>query len=69
MRFYDPPEGWLAAAKGLQQPFTVVIADQSPPKSLAEMQALAAVADRVLHLCGRLGADEEFWWELAAMLG
>jgi hypothetical protein len=47
MRFYDPPEGWLAAAKGLQQPFTVVIADQSPPKSLAEMQALAAVADRV----------------------
>jgi len=39
---------------------TVVIADQLPPKSLAEMQALAAVADRVLDLPGRLGAHEEF---------
>ncbi len=66
---YDNPDGWLAAAQGLQKPLTVVIADQSPPKSLAEMQALAAVADRVLHLSGRLGAHEEFGRELAAMLG
>ncbi|MEA5416897.1 alpha/beta fold hydrolase [Synechococcus sp. BA-132 BA5] len=66
---YDDPDGWLAAAKGLQPPLTVVIADQSPPKSLAEMQALAAVADRVLHLPGRLGAHEEFGRALAGMLG
>jgi hypothetical protein len=44
-------------------------ADQSPPKSLAEMQAVAAVADRVLHLPGRLGTHEELGRELAAMLG
>jgi hypothetical protein len=46
----------------------VVIADQSPPKSLAEMQALAAVADRTLHLPGRLGGHEECGRELAALL-
>ncbi len=66
---YDRPEGWLAAARALPQPLTVVIADQSPPKSLKEMQALAAVADRVLHLPGRLGAHEECGRELAVMLG
>ncbi|NDC36139.1 MAG: alpha/beta fold hydrolase, partial [Synechococcaceae bacterium WB9_2_112] len=36
---YDTPEGWLAAARALPSPLTVVIADQSPPKSMAEMQA------------------------------
>jgi hypothetical protein len=43
------------AAQALRQPLTVVIADQAPPKSLAEMRALGALADRVLHLNGRLG--------------
>lgn len=66
---YDTPEGWLAAARALPNPLTVVIADQSPPKSLAEMQSLAAVADRTLHLPGRLGAHEECGRELAALLG
>jgi len=66
---YDDPQGWLAAARGLEQPLTVVVADQAPPKSLAEMQALAAVADRVLHLSGRLGAHAEFGRQLAVMLG
>jgi pimeloyl-ACP methyl ester carboxylesterase len=65
---YDSPEGWLAAARALQSPLTVVIADQAPPKSLAAMQALAAVADRTLHLPGRLGAHEECGRELAAHL-
>ncbi len=65
---YNDPEGWIQAARTLHSPLTVVVADQSPPKSLAEMQALAAVADRVLHLPGRLGAHEEFGAELAAML-
>lgn len=65
---YDEPQGWLTAARNLTSPLTVVLADQAPPKSLAEMQALAAVADRVLHLPGRLGAHEEFGAELAALL-
>lgn len=66
---YDTPKGWITAAQALQSPLTVVIADQSPPRSLAEMQALAAVADRSLHLPGRLGAHEECGRELAALLG
>ena len=66
---YDTPEGWLAAARALPSPLTVVIADQSPPKSMAEMQALAAVADRTLHLPGRLGAHQEYGGQLAALLG
>lgn len=65
---YDTPADWLAAACDLRQPLTVVIADQSPPGSLAEMRGLAAVADRVLHLPGRLGAHEECGRELAELL-
>lgn len=65
---YDSPEGWIQAAQGLEHPLTVVIADQAPPKSLAAMQALAAVADRVLHLDGRLGAHEEQGRALARLL-
>ena len=65
---YGDPEGWLRAARGLVAPLTVVVADQSPPKSLAQMQALAAVADRVEHLPGRLGAHEECGAALAGLL-
>ncbi|MFM7314894.1 MAG: alpha/beta fold hydrolase [Cyanobium sp.] len=65
---YRDPEGWIQAARTLHSPLTVVVATQSPARSLAEMQALAAVADRVLHLPGRLGAHEEFGAELAALL-
>lgn len=65
---YNDPQGWIQAARNLQSPLTVVLADQAPPKSLTEMQALAGVADRVLHLPGRLGAHEEYGQELAAML-
>ncbi len=65
---FSDPQGWISAARNLASPLTVVVADQSPPKSLAEMQALAAVADRVLHLPGRLGAHQEFGAELAALL-
>jgi len=65
---YGTPEGWLAAARDLEQPLTVVIADRSPPRSLAEMRSLAAVADRVRHLPGRLGAHEECGRELAELL-
>ncbi len=65
---FDSHDGWLAAASSLQHPLTVVIADQSPPKSLAAMTALSAVASRVLHLPGRLGAHEEFGSELAKLL-
>lgn len=65
---YQSAAGWLAAARALQSPLTVVIAAEAPPKSLAEMQALAAVADRTLHLPGRLGAHEECGRELEALL-
>ncbi len=65
---YNEPQGWLTAARNRISPLTVVLADQAPPKSLAEMQALAAVADRVLHLPGRLGAHEEFGKELAGLV-
>lgn len=65
---YETPEGWLDAARALQSLLTVVIADQSPPKSMAEMQALAAVANRTFHLPGRLGAHEESGRQLAALL-
>lgn len=65
---YDDPQSWITAARTLTSPLTVVLADQAPPKSLAEMQALAAVADRVLHLPGRLGAHEEFGNQLAGLL-
>ena len=65
---YDDPQGWITVARKLTSPLTVGLADQAPPKSLAEMQALAAVADRVLHLPGRLGAHEEFGKELAGLV-
>jgi hypothetical protein len=65
---YDTPEGWQATAAALEDPLTVVVADQAPPRSLAAMQALAAVADRTLHLPGRLGAHEECGRELAALV-
>ena len=45
---YSDPEGWIQAARSLLLRLTVVVADQSPPKSLAEMQALTVVADRML---------------------
>lgn len=66
---YGDPEGWLRTARGLLAPLTVVVADQSPPKSLAQMRALAAVANRVEHLPGRLGAHEECGAALAGLLG
>lgn len=65
---YADPEGWLQAARALPAPLTVVVAEQAPPRSLAQMQALAAVADRVLHLPGRLGAHEEGGRALAEFL-
>jgi hypothetical protein len=65
---YAKPEDWLASARALHSPLTVVIADQSPPKSLAQMQALAALADRTLHLPGRLGGHEECGRQLATLL-
>ena len=66
---FTHPDGWIRAARKLNAPSTVVIADQSPPKSLAQMQALAAAAGRVAHLPGRLGAHEECGAELARLLG
>ena len=65
---FDTTESWLNTAKNLETSLTVVIADQAPPKTLAEMHVLAAVADRTLHLGGRLGAHEECGHDLAALL-
>ena len=65
---YMDPASWLLAARKLQTQLTVVVADQSPPKSLAQMQAIAAGADRVAYLPGRLGAHEEFGRTLAALM-
>jgi len=41
----------------------------TPEGWLASMQALAAVAGRVLHRRGRLGVHGECWQELAAVQG
>ena len=65
----DPPVERSGKGRQRGAPLTVVVADQSQPKSLPEMQALAAVANWVLHLSGRLGPHEELGRELAAMLG
>ena len=65
---YLNADGWLRPACQLQALLTVVVADQSPPKSLAQMEALAAVADHVAHLPGRLGAHEECGAALARLL-
>ncbi|MEB3332547.1 MAG: alpha/beta hydrolase [Synechococcaceae cyanobacterium] len=65
---FDHPDDWLRAARLLASPLTVVIADQAPPRSLAQMRALAACADRQGQLPGRLGAHQECGEELATWL-
>lgn len=59
---------WLQQARLLQCPLQLVVAAQSPPRSRSEMEALAAAADQVSVVPGRLGLHQEFGALLARQL-
>ncbi|MCS5700806.1 alpha/beta hydrolase [Cyanobium sp. FGCU-52] len=59
---------WLQQARMLQCPLQVVLADQAPPRSRAEMEALTAAADQLMRIPGRLGLHQEFGPLLAQQL-
>ncbi|MBW4654759.1 MAG: alpha/beta fold hydrolase [Kaiparowitsia implicata GSE-PSE-MK54-09C] len=57
-------------AHGISVPLLVIVADQAPPKSKAEMEALANVPGmQVERLPGTLGLHEEYAAEVAAVVG
>jgi pimeloyl-ACP methyl ester carboxylesterase len=59
----------IAQLESLKMPIMVVIGDHSPPKSKAEMLALAAVDHVISHtLTGTLGLHEEYPNELATVI-
>jgi hypothetical protein len=50
-------------------PLLLVIGDQSPPASKAEMESIAALANiQSQHLPGSLGLHEEYASEVAALV-
>jgi pimeloyl-ACP methyl ester carboxylesterase len=51
---------WLQQVRLLQCPLHVVVAAQAPPRSRAEMKALAAAADQVTVIPGRLGLHQDY---------
>ncbi|MBM5804312.1 MAG: alpha/beta hydrolase [Cyanobacteria bacterium K_DeepCast_35m_m2_155] len=59
---------WLQQARLLQCPLQLVVAAQAPPRSRSEMEALAAAADQVSVVPGRLGLHQEFGALLARQL-
>jgi pimeloyl-ACP methyl ester carboxylesterase len=59
---------WLQQARMLQCPLQLVVAAQAPPRSRSEMEALAAAADQVSVVPGRLGLHQEFGALLARQL-
>ena len=59
---------WLTQADNLACPLHVVLAEEAPPRSKREMQALASKADQISVIKGRLGLHEEFGAELAALI-
>ncbi len=59
----------LTWAQSISVPMLVIVGDQSPPKSKAEMEALAEVPGvQVEHLPGTLGLHEEYAAEVAAVV-
>ena len=59
---------WLDKAEQLHCPLHVVLAEEAPPRSKAEMRELASKADQVSVIKGRLGLHQEFGAELAALI-
>jgi len=59
---------WLQQAQLLQCPLQLVVAAKAPPRSRSEMEALAAAADQVSVVPGRLGLHQEFGALLARQL-
>ena len=54
-------EEWLSVGRSLSLPIEIIIPEQSPPKSKAEMEALAALPTLKEHrLPGTLGVHEEY---------
>ena len=64
----DDREEWLKVGRSLPLPVQVIIPEQAPPKSKAEMEALAALPQiQVKRLPGTLGVHEEYASEVAAI--
>jgi len=61
-------EEWLKMGRSLPLPVQVMIPEQAPPKSKAEMEALVALPQiQVKRLPGTLGVHEEYASEVAAI--
>ncbi|MGF1568722.1 MAG: alpha/beta fold hydrolase [Nodosilinea sp.] len=59
---------WLAAGRALDLPVQVIIPEQAPPQSTAEMEALAALPGiQSYHLPGSLGLHEEHAAKVGAL--
>lgn len=64
----DDREEWLKVGRSLSLPVQVIIPEQAPPKSKAEMEALAALPQiQVKRLAGTLGLHEEYASEVATI--
>lgn len=64
----DDREEWLKVGRSLSLPVQVIIPEQAPPKSKAEMEALAALPQiQVKRLPGTLGLHEEYASEVATI--
>jgi pimeloyl-ACP methyl ester carboxylesterase len=62
-------EEWLRVGRTLTLPVQVIIPEQAPPKSKAEMEALAALPQiQVKRLPGTLGLHEEYASKVAAIV-
>jgi pimeloyl-ACP methyl ester carboxylesterase len=62
-------EDFLKPFQSLTVPLLLVIGDQSPPASKAEMESIAALANiQSQHLPGSLGLHEEYASEVAALV-
>lgn len=64
----DDREEWLKVGRSLPLPVQVIIPEQAPPKSKAEMEALAALPQiQEKRTPGTLGVHEEYASEVAAI--
>lgn len=64
----DDREEWLKVGRSLSLPVQVIIPEQAPPKSKAEMEALAALPQiQVKRLPGTLGLYEEYASEVSTI--
>ena len=52
---------WLSVGRSLSLPVQIIIPEQAPPKSKAEMEALAALPNvKEQRITGTLGVHEEY---------